>query len=115
MLAGVPVIAGRVGGLPEAVIDGLTGSLVSVRQPLELAQTVLRVLAAPLQYGTLARNAQTLIREMVSTERIGREVLRIYAHTLSGEAAPPRHFDPLAALDASLACARFAVDRSARQ
>jgi len=109
MLAGVPVIAGRVGGLPEAVIDGLTGSLVPVRRPQELARTIRRVLDSPMQYRTLARNAQTLMRRMVSTERIAREILGIYGHALGREIQPPRHFDPLEALDISDACVACAA------
>jgi glycosyltransferase involved in cell wall biosynthesis len=98
MLAGVSVIAGKVGGLPEAVIDGVTGSLVPVGQPFELARGILRVLDSPMQYRALAALGQTLMRGMVSTERIAREILGIYGHVLGRESAPPRHFDPLEAL-----------------
>lgn len=104
MLAGVPVIAGKVGGLPEAVIDGVTGTLVEIRRPDQLARAILRVLDSPARYAALAANAQILMREMVSTMRIAREMLGIYEHAL-GSATRPPHFDPGAALDSRLLCA----------
>jgi glycosyltransferase involved in cell wall biosynthesis len=44
---GRPVIATRVGGLGESVIEGLTGAVVPPRDPVELARGIDRVLAAP--------------------------------------------------------------------
>ena len=112
MLAGVSTIAGRVGGLPEAVIDGVTGSLVPVRRPQELARAILRVLDSPDHYIALAKNGQALMRRMVSTERIGQEVLAIYAHALGSQVAPLYHFDPTEALDSTFACVECATDTS---
>ena len=109
MLAGVPTIAGRVGGLPEAVIDGVTGTLVPVRQPRELARAILRVLDSPDHYTALARNGQALMRRMVSTERIGQEVLAIYAHALRSQVAPPHDFNPTEVLDSTLAYVEHAT------
>ena len=44
---GRPVVATRVGGLAEAVTDGLTGALVAPCDPVDLAGGIMRVLAAP--------------------------------------------------------------------
>jgi len=46
MSAGVPVIASRVGGLPEIVEDGVTGLLVENRAP-EVAAAILRLMGDP--------------------------------------------------------------------
>lgn len=43
MAAGLPVIASRVGGLPEAVLDGTTGLLVPPADPAALAAAILRL------------------------------------------------------------------------
>jgi glycosyltransferase involved in cell wall biosynthesis len=94
MLAGVPTVAGRVGGLPEVVIDGLTGTLVSIRRPDELARAILRVLGSPGHFLELAKNAQTLARRMAADQRLAEEVHAIYSHVLGRRAAPPLQFDP---------------------
>ena len=45
MAVGTPVVATRVGGLPEVVDDGVTGRLVAPGRPGRLAAAVLEVLA----------------------------------------------------------------------
>jgi glycosyltransferase involved in cell wall biosynthesis len=45
LAAGTPVVATRVGGLPEVVEDGVTGALVAPNRPRELAAATVRVLA----------------------------------------------------------------------
>jgi phosphatidylinositol alpha-1,6-mannosyltransferase len=39
-LAGLPVIAGKSGGTPEAIVDGVTGLLVDPHNPREIAEAV---------------------------------------------------------------------------
>jgi Glycosyl transferases group 1 len=41
MSAGVPVVATTVGGVPEQIIDGVTGILVPVRSPHALAEAIM--------------------------------------------------------------------------
>ena len=45
MAAGLPVVASRVGGVPELVVDGETGLLVEPGDPDELAAALGRLLA----------------------------------------------------------------------
>ena len=47
MAAGVPVVATRVGGTPEIVVDGDTGRLVPPEDPEALAAALTEVLASP--------------------------------------------------------------------
>ena len=47
MLAGLPVVASAVGGIPEQVVDGVTGLLVPPRDPDALAAAATRVLSDP--------------------------------------------------------------------
>jgi glycosyltransferase involved in cell wall biosynthesis len=49
MASGLPVVATRVGGLPEVVDHGVTGLLVSPGDPAALAQAILRVWRDPGQ------------------------------------------------------------------
>jgi glycosyltransferase involved in cell wall biosynthesis len=50
-----PVVAAAVGGLPEAVVDGVTGVLVPAGDPAALATAVRRLLAAPGHARALGR------------------------------------------------------------
>ncbi|MFE2721762.1 glycosyltransferase family 4 protein [Kitasatospora sp. NPDC059327] len=45
--AGLPVVAGRSGGAPDAVLDGVTGAVVDGRSPAAVAAAVGRILGAP--------------------------------------------------------------------
>ena len=50
MACGVPVVASRVGGLPEVVLDGKTGLLFDIDQPNQAVQSVLDLLSDPERY-----------------------------------------------------------------
>ena len=64
MAAGKPVVATRVGGNPEVVIDGKTGFLVPPKDPEALAGAILRLLADQ----ELARNLGEAGRSRVESE-----------------------------------------------
>jgi glycosyltransferase involved in cell wall biosynthesis len=55
MAVGTPVVATRIGGLPEMVRDGVTGRLVAPGAPGELAAAVLEVLGRREEMGAAAR------------------------------------------------------------
>jgi glycosyltransferase involved in cell wall biosynthesis len=88
LLAGVPVVAGAVGGIPELVIEGVTGRLVPVRSPKMLAETVLEVLAKPEHHRAMAATGRALVKEMFDFERTGQEIYQIYRHILKGSGRP---------------------------
>jgi glycogen(starch) synthase len=58
MQAGLPVVASRVGGIPDAVTDGVTGRLVPPGDPMALAAAVDQVLGDPVLAGRLGRAAR---------------------------------------------------------
>ena len=78
MAAGLPVIASRVGGLPEVVTDGENGLLVPPRDADALAAALTRLLADPSLARQLGENARGYVREHFSLERLGREINEIY-------------------------------------
>ncbi len=88
LLAGVPVVASRVGGLPELVINGITGKLVESRTPQALASAILRVLANQSQYRALATTGGRMARVMFDADRTGAEILGIYRHLTAGAPRP---------------------------
>ena len=86
LLAGVPVIASAVGGIPEVIMDGLTGKLVPVRSPKALANAVIEVLGDLETHRGLAATGQSLVQQMFDVKRTGHEIAEIYRHILHGSA-----------------------------
>lgn len=86
--AGVPVIASRVGGLPEVVLDGMTGTLVAAGHVDELAETISGALdrLETLRQGAV-RGAE-LVNTMFDVARTANEVAEIYGHVLNGSPRP---------------------------
>ena len=92
LLAGVPVVASSVGGIPEVVIEGVTGRLVPVHSPKTLARVVLEVLADLDRHRQMALTGRALVKNMFDVNRTGREVYGVYRHILHG-AVRPWEFD----------------------
>jgi glycosyltransferase involved in cell wall biosynthesis len=63
MATGLPVVATRHGGIPEAVTDGVDGLLVAEKSPAELASALRRVLCDPALWQQLATGAAASVRE----------------------------------------------------
>ena len=77
---GVPVIASRVGGLPEMVNDGIDGLLVSPGEPTELADALVRCAD---EAGFLSRLAAA-VRPTVTVDQEGEAWLAVYESALAG-------------------------------
>jgi type III pantothenate kinase len=58
MAAGLPVVATRVGGIPEVVVDGITGRLVPPRDPAALAEALQALASDPSLRSRLGRSGQ---------------------------------------------------------
>ncbi len=79
MVAGRPVIATRVGGTPELVLDGKTGLLVERSAPAELARAILTLLEDPALRASLAAGARRHLAEHFETEDSVDRLLAIYS------------------------------------
>jgi len=79
MSAGVPVIASKVGGLPEAVLDGETGFLVG---PGEIAEAIRRLRRDPDHAWELGANGRKRILENFTVELMVRRTMEIYRRVL---------------------------------
>jgi glycosyltransferase involved in cell wall biosynthesis len=78
MAAGLPVVATRVGGNPEAVLDGVTGWLVSPRRPEELAAKMIDLLRDPEKTKRWGERGRKRVKERFTIERMVEEHLRLY-------------------------------------
>lgn len=82
MAHGVPVIASRVGGLPEIVEDSVTGVLVA-NQPQEIAREIQRLLADDSLAQRMAAHARARVEKEFSTSRMVQDTLRVYERILN--------------------------------
>ncbi len=113
LMAGVPTIASHVGGLPEVIIDNVTGHLVPARDPAALAIAILEVLADPLRARKLAANGRRLVQRMFDIRRTATEVFTVYRHLLTG-APRPSDFVPLDLMADPFSCPVSAKDGGLR-
>ena len=78
MLAARPVVATRVGGIPEAVIDGESALLVEPEDVEAIAAALLRLIGDRALARRLGNNARKAAASRFSTERMVDEWLRVY-------------------------------------
>lgn len=84
MHAGVPVVATRVGGLPDLISDGRTGVLVEPGSARSLAGAVGALLDRPAVAAQIAERAQAIAARRFSAAAMEEETARAYAHGLKG-------------------------------
>ena len=80
---GVPVVASRIGGIPEVVTDGETGLLVESDTVPLLAAAIERVLDDPASAAQRARAARALVETRFSHERSIDRLLALYDELLA--------------------------------
>lgn len=85
MAEGRPVVATRVGGISEAVVDKFTGLLVPPGNIRELASTINRLLEDRELAKELGINAKSRVKEYFKFERMIRETVAVYKEVLEGE------------------------------
>lgn len=81
MAIGTPVIATSVGGLPEMIEDGVSGILVSPKDPLLLSQQIERLINNKRLSQSLSENAKIRIYENFSPEKVIQELIDFYTYT----------------------------------
>jgi hypothetical protein len=81
MAAGVPVLASRVGGLPEIVEDGTTG-LLTENTPEQISDKMLVMTRDPAALERWGRNGRGHIENGFTTEHMTRNTLQVYEKVL---------------------------------
>lgn len=75
---GKPVVATRVGGLPEMVADGWTGLLVPPRDERSLADAIIRLLGDADLRRRLGENGRHKLRTELSGSAVAQRTLQVY-------------------------------------
>lgn len=82
MAAGLPVVATRVGGNSEAVLDGVSGWLVPPRNPEIMAEKVIDLLKDPDKSKKWGEVGRRRVKDLFSVEKMVQNHLRLYEETL---------------------------------
>ena len=83
MACGVPVVATKVGGIPEIVDHNKTGLLVPPRSPKKLASAVNELLTTPRLCQQFKKAGRDLVVDRFTPYRITMDILSTYANVLA--------------------------------
>ncbi len=89
MAAGVPVVASRVDGVPEAIRDGLDGLLVEPGSPPALADAVARLARGELDWAAMSSSALERHAKYFSDEVMASGVAKVYRRVLPTDGDAP--------------------------
>ncbi len=82
MGAGLPVIASRVGGVPEMIADGQNGLLVEPEDPDSLSRACIRLLDRPGERATMGAAGWQIVNQKFSIERQVEQLKELYLEQL---------------------------------
>jgi glycosyltransferase involved in cell wall biosynthesis len=81
---GLPVVASRVGGIPDVVVHGETGLLVKPGDPEALARALLRLLGDPALARRMGEAGRSRAARLFSWERVVEDHLALYKKVIEG-------------------------------
>jgi glycosyltransferase involved in cell wall biosynthesis len=88
MAAGLPIVASRVGGMGEVIVDGKTGLLVEENDVRAFGSAVIGLLDDPARAAALGAAARKRIEDELSTEVAVREVENLYLQMMNRSRVP---------------------------
>ena len=86
MAAALPVVATRVGGTPEVVLDGQTGRLVDARDPAALAAALVALSRDRAAAGAMGEAGRQRVRQYFAIDRMVDEYAAMYVAAATGRA-----------------------------
>jgi glycogen synthase len=90
MACGTPVVATRVGGIPEVVVDGETGWLVPAGDEAALARALRGALADPALARRMGEAGRRRVEAHFSWDRIAERTLAVYRDAIAAKAVARR-------------------------
>jgi glycosyltransferase involved in cell wall biosynthesis len=85
MGAGLPVVASRVGGLPESVVDGKTGLLVEPDNPVPLAHAILQLVCNKERAQCMGTAGAARVTKLFSWDAVTTRLRSLYEALTSGQ------------------------------
>jgi glycosyltransferase involved in cell wall biosynthesis len=89
MASGTPVVASRVGGIPEQVVDGETGRLFPAGSWQEMGQALISVLEDPSQAQAMGEAGRRRVEQVFAMDPFVRGYEAVYADLLRRESPAP--------------------------
>jgi glycosyltransferase involved in cell wall biosynthesis len=81
--AGVPIVASRVGGIPEIVQDGVNGYLIDVGDRRAIMRRIIELLADPEKARRFGSSGRMIVRSRFSIDAMVKGNLAVYREMLS--------------------------------
>ncbi|HHH42926.1 MAG TPA: glycosyltransferase family 1 protein [Gammaproteobacteria bacterium] len=89
MAMGIPVVASRVGGIPEVVADGVTGILFQPGDWRALVDILCSLMDDPERRLELGRNARMRVEDRFSIQAMVSRTVKVYQDVLTGSLPAP--------------------------
>ena len=81
----IPVVASRVGGVPEVVIDGVTGILVEPCNYIEISKAIKKLISNPELRFSMGREGRKLILGKYNLDKAGKMMHELYRKFIGKE------------------------------
>lgn len=82
MALGIPVVATHVGGVPEMVMEGVTGYLLPPSDPPEMAEKIMLLLKNPIKRKEMGSMAQQSVKDRFTMDKFISGIESIYGNLL---------------------------------
>ncbi len=79
---GKPIVGGRAGGVPDAIIDNVTGLLVNPENEMEIAEAIVKLLNNPEFAKKLGEQGRKRVLQDLSWHKVGEKVEKVLLSTV---------------------------------
>lgn len=90
MSAGIPVLASKVGGIPDLVTDGVNGQLCDPADPVSIREGLRRILSDPAHAEALGKAGKQRALERYLPIAVAKRHLEVYREVLANKRSKPQ-------------------------